>query len=84
MMLKNQKIEGLELEIENLQKKNKTNNSIINQQKSEIERLKKNSQLNFKLIKEDNENLLKQINLLNDNFLQIDQKKKEEKKIQNK
>ena len=80
MMLKNQKIEGLEQEIENLQKKNKNNNTIINQQKSEIERLKKNSQLNFKLIKEDNENLLKQINLLNDNFLQIDHKKKEEKK----
>ena len=75
-MIENQKIEGLEQEIQNLQKKNKTNNSIINQQKSEIERLKKNSQLNFKLIKEDNENLLKQINLLNDNFLQIDQKKK--------
>ena len=80
MMLKNQKIKGLEQEIENLQKKNKNNNTIINQQKSEIERLKKNSQLNFKLIKEDNENLLKQINLLNDNFLQIDHKKKEEKK----
>ena len=79
MMLKNQKIEGLEQEIENLQKKNKNNNTIINQQRSEIERLKKNSQLNFKLIKEDNENLLKQINLLNDNFLQIDHKKKEEK-----
>ena len=61
-------------------KKNKTNNSIINQQKSEIDRLRKNSQFNFKLIKEDNENLLKQINLLNDNFLQIEQKKKEEKK----
>ena len=76
MMFENQKIEGLEKEIQNLQKKNKTNNSIINQQKSEIERLKKNSQLNFKLIKEDNENLLKQINLLNDNFLQIDHKKK--------
>ena len=84
MMLKNQKIEGLELEIENLQKKNKNNNQIINQQKSQIERLKKNSQLNFKLIKEDNENLLKQINLLNDNFLQIDHKKKEEKTQHNK
>ena len=80
MMLENQKIKGLELEIEKLQKKNKTNNSIINQQKSEIDRLRKNSQFNFKLIKEDNENLLKQINLLNDNFLQIEQKKKEEKK----
>ena len=76
MMFENQKIEGLEKEIQNLQKKNKTNSSIINQQKSEIERLKKNSQLNFKLIKEDNENLLKQINLLNDNFLQNDHKKK--------
>ncbi len=78
-MIENQKINGLQLEIQNYQKKEKTNNSIINQQKSEIERLKKNSQLNFKLIKEDNENLMKQINLLNDNFLQIEQKKKEEK-----
>ena len=77
MILKNQKIDGLELEIQNLHIKEKTNNSIISQQKSEIERLKKNSQLNFKLIKEDNENLMKQINLLNDNFLQISQKKKE-------
>ena len=61
MMLENQKIGNLEQEIERLQKRNKSNNSIISQQKSEIERLKKNSQLNFKLIKEDNENLLKQI-----------------------
>jgi hypothetical protein len=84
MMLENQKIKGFELEIENLQKQNKANNTIITRQKSEIERLKKSSQFNFKLIKEDNENLLKQINLLNDNFLQIDQKKREEKKSPNK
>jgi hypothetical protein len=31
------------------------------------------------MIKEDNENLMKQINLLNDNFLQIEMKKKEDK-----
>jgi cobyric acid synthase len=41
MMLENQKIKGFELEIENLQKQNKANNTIITRQKSEIERLKK-------------------------------------------
>lgn len=86
MMIKNQKMENLEKEVENLQKKNKSYNMIINQQKSEIDRLKKNSQLNFKLIKEDNENLLKQINLLNVNFLHLDNngKKNEEKSKTNK
>ena len=66
-------------ENEQLQNKIKSGSATINKQKEEIERLKKNSQLNFKMIKEDNENLMKQINLLNDNFLQIEMKKKEEK-----
>ena len=69
------------LENEKLQNKIKGGIVTINKQKEEIERLKKNSQLNFKMIKEDNENLMKQINLLNDNFLQIEMKKKEEKNI---
>ena len=56
--------------------KTKAEKKLSNLEKA-IEILKKNSQLNFQLIKEDNENLLKQINLLNDNFMQIDHKKKE-------
>ena len=67
-------------ENEKLQNKINGENVTINKQKEEIDRLKRNSQLNFKMIKEDNENLMKQINLLNDNFLQIELKKKEEKK----
>ena len=66
-------------ENDQLQNKIKGGSITINKQKEEIERLRKNSQLNFKMIKEDNENLMKQINLLNDNFLQIELKKKEEK-----
>ena len=75
MHILNEDLKKMMLENEKLQNKIKSNNSIINKQKEEIERLKKNSQLNFKMIKEDNENLLKQINLLNDNFLQIEMKK---------
>ena len=79
MHILNEDLKKMMLENEKLQNKIKSNNSIINKQKEEIERLKKNSQLNFKMIKEDNENLLKQINLLNDNFLQIEMKKNSSK-----
>ncbi len=79
MHILNEDLKKMMYENENLQNKNKNCYITINKQKEEIERLKKNSQLNFKMIKEDNENLMKQINLLNDNFLQIELKKKEEK-----
>jgi predicted nucleic acid-binding Zn-ribbon protein len=75
----NEDLKKMMFENEQLQNKIKSGSATINKQKEEIERLKKNSQLNFKMIKEDNENLMKQINLLNDNFLQIEMKKKEEK-----
>ena len=80
MHILNDDLKKMMQENEKLQNKIKSDNILINKQKQEIERLRKNSQLNFKLIKEDNENLMKQINLLNDNFLQIEMKKKEEKK----
>ena len=71
-MTENQKIDGFKKEIENLNKKEKNKLNTINQQKAEIERLKKQVSFNYKLIKEDNDSLLKQINLLSDNILQID------------
>jgi predicted nucleic acid-binding Zn-ribbon protein len=75
----NEDLKKMMYENDQLQNKIKGGNVTINKQKEEIERLRKNSQLNFKMIKEDNENLMKQINLLNDNFLQIEMKKKEDK-----
>ena len=80
MHILNDDLKKMMQENEKLQNKIKSDNILINKQKQEIERLRKNSQLNFKLIKEDNENLMKQINLLNDNFLQIEMKKREDKK----
>ena len=80
MLILNEDLKKMMQENEKLQNKIKNDNILMNKQKEEIERLRKNSQLNFKLIKEDNENLMKQINLLNDNFLQIELKRKEDKK----
>ena len=80
MHILNEDLKKMMQENEKLQNKIKADNSLINKQKEEIERLKKSSQLNFKLIKEDNENLMKQINLLNDNFLQMELRKREDKK----
>ena len=80
MHILNEDLKKMMQENEKLQNKIKNDNILMNKQKEEIERLRKNSQLNFKLIKEDNENLMKQINLLNDNFLQIELKRKEDKK----
>ena len=77
----NKNINDIKNELEEYKKKEKDNEIIINELKMENERLKKNSALNFKLIKEENDELLKDIQKLNET---INLMKKKEKEIKEK
>ena len=75
----NSKVININNELENYKKKDDDNKIIINDLKMENERLKKQSSLNFKLIKEENDELIKQINKLNEEMNLMKKKEKEKK-----
>ena len=77
----NNKVMNINNELENYKKKDDDNKIIINDLKMENERLKKQSSLNFKLIKEENDELIKEINKLNEE-MNLMKKKEKEKKIE--
>ena len=77
----NNKVININNELENYKKKDDDNKIIINDLKMENERLKKQSSLNFKLIKEENDDLIKEINNLNEE-LNLMKKKEKEKKLE--
>ena len=77
----NKKVININNELENYKKKDDDNKIIINDLKMENERLKKQSSLNFKLIKEENDELIKEINKLNEE-MNLMKKKEKEKKIE--
>ena len=77
----NKNVNDIKNELETLKKKDKDNELKINELKMEIERLKKQSSLSFKLIKEENDELIKDINKLNEtiNLMKIKEKEYKEK-----
>ena len=77
----NNKVININKELENYKKKDDDNKIIINDLKMENERLKKQSSLNFKLIKEENDELIKEINKLNEE-LNLMKKIEKEKKLE--
>ena len=79
--INNEKVININNELENYKKKDDDNKIIINDLKMENERLKKQSSLNFKLIKEENDELIKEINKLNEE-MNLMKKKEKEKKIE--
>ena len=83
MKNENKNINDIKNELEGFKKKENDNEIIINELKLENERLKKNSALNYKLIKEENDELLKDIQKLNES-INIMKKKEKEKEIKEK
>ena len=71
---------NINTELDNYKKKDDDNKIILNDLKMENERLKKQSSLNFKLIKEENDELIKEINKLNEEMNLMRKKEKEKKK----
>ena len=63
--------------LEDLKEKEKNYEKIINELKTENEKLLKQTTLNFKLIKEENEELIKDINKLNETINAMKKKEKE-------
>ena len=78
----NKKVIDINNELDNYKRKDDDNKIIINDLKMENERLKKQSSLNFKLIKEENDELIKEINKLNEEMNLMKKKEKEKKKIE--
>ena len=80
----NKNIINIKNELEEYKKKEKEKDIIINELKMENERLKKQSALNFKLIKEENDELIKDINKLNVQIKIMKNKEKENKEKEEK
>ena len=80
----NKNVKEMKNELECNKKKERENDIIINELKMENERLKKQSALNYKLIKEENDDLIKDINKLNDVIKLMKNKEKEYKEKEEK
>ena len=84
MKNENKNVAEMKNEIENNKKKEKEKDLLINELKMENDRLKKQSALNYKLIKEENDDLIKDINKLNDVIKLMKNKEKEYKEKEEK